>query len=85
MVEGNPGDCDAPVLQRFETEANVTMNALDGLHTMDSLTFNSRGMFTAAINGRIQVCGQDGDQDPGREIRLNAIGRASVGDLVCFP
>ena len=83
-VTENPGDCDNPI-QLFQAEANVTINGMGTLNADETLTFNPRGMFTGGAAGTIEVCGQDADEDPGRIVRISAIGRASVGELVCFP
>lgn len=83
-VTQNPGDCNDPIT-RFEPEAGITIDGTLALHTLGAMTFNSRGMFTAGVIGAIEVCGADADDDPGRIVRISAVGRASVNDLVCFP
>ena len=80
VTQNDPGDCDAP-LNIFDPDAVLTMNAVDGLQGLDGLTFNSRGMLVNVANGQINVCGTD--TNPGREVRINATGRASVGEFVC--
>ncbi len=83
VTAGTPGNCDTP-LNIFEPEANVTLDGIDGLDGLVSLTFDSTGMLTGAVDGDIEVCGASAAEDPGRVIRLNAIGRASSGELECF-
>lgn len=81
---GDPGDCDAP-LAYFAPEGGATFDALNGLNNVDGWSFNSRGMLTNPVAGEVQICGGDAGDDPGRILRLNAIGRASVDQMVCFP
>ena len=83
MTAGTPGSCDTP-LNVFQPDANVTLDGVDGLDGLVSLTFDSTGMLTAAVDGGIEVCGMSAAEDPGRVIRLNAIGRPSTGELECF-
>ncbi len=80
---GDPGNCANP-LRDFTIEGEVTFNALGGLNGIDSLSFNSRGLMIGGMVGSIQLCGQDTDDDPGRTININAIGRANIVDLTCF-
>ncbi len=81
---GDPGNCNTP-LTMFEPPANVTIDATSaGLDGQDGLTFNSRGMFIGGAANQIAICGADADSDPGREVRISAIGRASTQTLVCF-
>ena len=79
---GDPGNCNDP-LRRFDINGDVTLDALAGLNGVDSMSFNSRGLFLGDA-GAIQLCGQDTDDDPGRTININAIGRANIVDLTCF-
>ncbi|MFT7652475.1 MAG: type IV fimbrial biogenesis protein FimT [Candidatus Azotimanducaceae bacterium] len=82
---GDPGDCATP-LNLFEATGAVTINATSaGLDGEDNITFNANGMFIGGAANQIAVCGANADSDPGREIRISAIGRASVQTLVCFP
>ncbi len=80
----NPGDCDDP-LQVFTVERGTSIDAVDGLDGVDALTFNSRGLLQGGISGSIRVCGGGADEDPGRTVNINTIGRATVRDLICFP
>ena len=83
VTQNDPGDCDAP-LNVFTPDDVLSMNAVDGLQGLDGLTFNSRGMLVGVANiGKINVCGADADSNPGREVRINATGRASVGEFTC--
>lgn len=85
VTVGDPGNCDAP-LRIFALEGTVTLNAQGAnLNTEPTLTFNSRGMLQDELAGTIELCGEDADDDPGREIRINALGRANVVRFVCFP
>ena len=84
VTEGDPGNCDDP-LQIFTIDGSVTVDALGALDNEDAMSFNSRGMLQDGLQGQIQVCGEDAADDPGRVININAIGRASILDLVCFP
>lgn len=82
---GDPGNCNAPI-RLFELEGTPTFNAKDdeGLQDEGGLTFNSRGLLQGGISGAIDLCGADADDDPGRRVQINAIGRANVNNLVCF-
>ncbi|NOX51846.1 MAG: prepilin-type N-terminal cleavage/methylation domain-containing protein [Gammaproteobacteria bacterium] len=86
---GDPGNCDAP-LATFTPEIGMTLDGLDGLHNQDTWSFNSTGRLVngvtlSAANGRVELCGADADDDPGRVMRISATGRASVGENECFP
>ena len=80
----NPGDCDDP-LQTFAIDGTVTFDAQGLLHNVDSLSFNSRGLLLGGVQGTMQLCGEGADDDPGRTVNINAIGRVSVVDLTCYP
>ena len=80
---GDPGNCDAPMI-RYVPEGNMTFNAINGLDGVDSWSFNSRGMLLGGVVGQVDICGVDGDDDPGRSVRISAIGRASTEQLTCF-
>ena len=46
------------------------------------LTFNGRGLLTlGGVGGTIQIC--EAGVNPGREVAINAIGRASSLEFVC--
>ena len=82
---GDPGHCNDP-LKNFTLEGEVTLNGIGGLNGTDSMSFNSRGLLLngAALAGSMQLCGEDTDDDPGRTINVNAIGRANIVELTCF-
>ncbi len=87
VTAGTPGDCTTP-LQVFSLDGldgNGTFDAIDGLHTQGTISYNSRGLVLGGLTGSIQLCGNDADDDPGRVININAIGRASIRELTCFP
>ena len=79
---GNPGNCDAP-LRTFTMDGDVTADAV--LNDQTILIFNSRGMMQAGQPETVQICGADANDDPGRVVNINAVGRASILDLVCYP
>ena len=87
VVAGNPGDCDAPVLRTFAPLDDATLNGDGALDGRTTLSFNSRGMLmlAAGADARVELCGADADDDPGREVRISAIGRPDANELVCFP
>jgi prepilin-type N-terminal cleavage/methylation domain-containing protein len=84
VTVGDPGNCDAP-LRSFAMEGTVTLNAIGGLHNEDGLSFNSRGMLMGGLVGAMQLCGEDADDDPGRVVNINAVGRTNITNLTCFP
>lgn len=85
VVVGNPGDCDPPALQMFQPATDLTMDGIGALDAVGTLSFNSRGLLIGGNAGEIQLCSTDVDEDPGRSLFLNLIGRASVSELVCNP
>ena len=84
VTEGDPGNCDA-ALQTFSMAGTITFDGVGGLQAIDSLTYNSRGLLQGGALGTIELCGADADADPGRVITINAVGRASVLAMVCYP
>lgn len=85
VTAGDPGNCNAP-LRVFALEGTVTLNALGAdLNNEPTMTFNSRGMLQDDLAGTLNLCGVDADDDPGREVRINALGRTHVERFVCFP
>lgn len=84
VTPADPGNC-AAALQTFDMGGTITFNGLGGLHTQDSMSFNSRGLLQGGLLGTIELCGADAGDDPGRIINISAIGRASILNLVCFP
>lgn len=85
VVQGNPGDCTGTRLRTFDGYADGTFNGLGGANGIDAFGFNSRGLMTVGAAGTIDLCHTSTDIDPGRTVTISAIGRASVGDLVCHP
>ena len=84
VTPADPGDC-AAAIQTFDMGGTVTFDGQGGLHTQDSMSFNSRGLLQGGLIGTMQLCGVDAGDDPGRTINISAIGRASILNLVCFP
>ena len=84
VTVGDPGDCNNP-LKVFAVDGNATFDAIDGLNDEETLSFNSRGMLRGGLLGSVELCGVDADEDPGRVVTINAVGRATVNNLVCFP
>jgi len=84
VTAGDPGSCDN-ALSMFGREGGaITVDASEGLNGVDSMSFNSRGIFLGAV-GTFEICGENAESDPGRVVRISQIGRASVGELTCFP
>jgi len=84
VVVDDPGNCNG-ALSVFNLDGGgVTLNALDDLDDEDSMSFDSRGLIQDDLRGEIRLCGADATDDPGRSIRINAIGRAQVTRLDCF-
>ncbi|MEM7097114.1 MAG: GspH/FimT family pseudopilin [Pseudomonadota bacterium] len=84
VTVGDPGDCAASI-RTFTLEGNFTFDATADLDGLDSITYTSRGLSEDENTGTIRLCGADADDDPGRVISINAIGRTTVRNLVCFP
>ena len=87
VVAGNPGNCNAPVLRNFAPLDDATLDGVGDLDGRTTLSFNSRGMLMLAVGNaaRVELCGADEGEDPGREVRLSPIGRPDANDLACFP
>jgi type IV fimbrial biogenesis protein FimT len=85
VVAGNPGNCNAPVLQMFDPLTDLTFNATGDLDSLGTLSFNSRGVLTGNLSGEVQLCSTDVTVDPGRTVFINLIGRAAISELVCNP
>ena len=85
VVQGDPGNCNGTTLRRFDGYDDGPMDGLGGLHTLDSIGFNSRGLMILGAAGTISVCTTDTEVDPGRTLTLTAIGRANVTDQICHP
>ena len=87
VVAGNPGDCDPPVLRTFAPLDDATLDGVGDLNGRVTLSFNARGMLMVVLgnDARVELCGADAADDPGREVRISAIGRPDANELVCFP
>ena len=83
VAADDPGDCAAP-LATFLIEGNVTLDATADFNNEDSISYDSMGLQTTTNTGTFRLCGQDTDDDPGRVVNLNAVGRPTVRDLDCF-
>ncbi|XOV82165.1 MAG: GspH/FimT family pseudopilin [bacterium] len=84
VTVGDPGNCNN-ALRVFALEGTVTLNAEGVLDDEPTMTFNSRGLLQDDLAGTVELCGADADDDPGRLITINALGRANVVRDVCFP
>ena len=84
VTADDPGDCNAALAMFTLEGANFTMDALGVLNDEDSMSFNGRGLIQDDLRGEIRLCGADADDDPGRSIQINAIGRAQVTRDNCF-
>ena len=87
VVAGNPGNCDPPVLRNFPPLDDATLNGSGDLNGRATLSFNSRGLLMLPLgnDARVELCGADASDDPGREVRVSAIGRPDANELACFP
>ena len=84
VTANDPGNCNA-ALAMFTLEGDeFTMDALDLLNDEDSLSFDGRGLIQDGLRGEIRLCGEDANDDPGRSIQINAIGRAQITRDDCF-
>jgi prepilin-type N-terminal cleavage/methylation domain-containing protein len=84
VTPGTPANCNAAIAN-FTIDGAATLNAINGLNNQAMISYNSRGLILGGLTGSFQLCGSDADDDPGRVVNVNAIGRASVRELVCFP
>lgn len=81
-------DASAEVLRHFESMDDATLDAIGaGWHNRFILTFNARGMLTPqpGASGRIRLCHDDANVDPGREVSVSVIGRTDVEEFECNP
>jgi type IV fimbrial biogenesis protein FimT len=83
VVEGDPGDCDAPVLRTFAPVDGGTLNGIDGLEGLGTISFSGRGIPTIAAAGAVELCSTDEEIDPGRVMSLTRTGRADANELEC--
>ena len=84
VTVGDPGNCNAP-LRMFDAMADATLDATDDFDGEDTLSFNGRGLLTLDGVGTFELCSTDVNQDPGRVIGMNRIGRTTSRELVCNP
>jgi type IV fimbrial biogenesis protein FimT len=84
VVEGDPGDCAAPVLRVFAPVDGGTLNGIDGLEGLETISFSGRGIPAIAAGGAVELCSTDEEIDPGRVMTLTRTGRADANDLECF-
>ena len=85
VTPDDPGDC-ATAVRVFNLEGNnMTLNATDDFDGVDSISYTSQGLKEDDFIGTVRLCGADADDDPGRVIAINAIGRTTVRNLVCYP
>jgi len=82
IVVGNPGDCDDP-LRLYDPATLATMNGQGALDSVNTLSFNARGLFTLGATGQIDLCSDDTLEDPGRQLEISVIGRLNVSELDC--
>ncbi|MEM8769348.1 MAG: GspH/FimT family pseudopilin [Pseudomonadota bacterium] len=80
VVVGTPGNCGG-ALRTFEAAGATTMDATGALNGVPMLTYNGRGLLTLAAAGTVEICGAG--INPGREIDINTVGRASSGEFDC--
>lgn len=80
VTPGTPGNCNAS-LRDFVGGDGATIDALGGLNGVNMLTFNGRGLLVLGAQGTIQIC--EAGINPGREIAINGIGRASSLEFIC--
>lgn len=88
VVVGTPGNCTTSLRDFDPSGGNRVMNMAAPLDTAVLLTFDSRGLLTNLTPGQsavLSLCSTDTNEDPGRSINLNAMGRISVEDLTCHP
>lgn len=88
VVVGTPANCGASLRDFDPSGGNRVMNMAAPLDTAVLLTFDSRGLLTNLTPGQsavLSLCSTDTNEDPGRAINLNAMGRVSVEELTCHP
>lgn len=88
VVVGAPANCSTSLRDFDEAGGNRVMNMAAPLDTAVLLTFDSRGLLANLTPGQsavLSLCSTDTNEDPGRAINLNAMGRVSVEELTCHP
>jgi len=84
VTYGNPGHCDDP-LRVFDIEGAARFDGTQAYDKVEALSFDGKGLLVGQVAGQIELCGDDTDEDPGRLININALGRTNVVDLTCYP
>lgn len=90
VVAGDDGNCDDPFTM-FQPEGNgITFDSQGVLDGVETWTFNSKGLPRTAIGGTddddgVWLCGANEDDDPGRVVRISAIGRVNIQRFECYP
>jgi len=82
VVVGTPGNCDNR-LRTFAAIGDNTLNAMDALDTLGTLTFDARGLLLGGGAGSVDLC--DPTSDRGRRVDISLIGRVSSQELDCNP
>ncbi len=88
VVVGAPANCTGSLRDFDATGGTRIMNMAAPLDNVSLLTFDSRGLLTNLTPGQsavLSLCSTDTNEDPGRSINLNAMGRVSVEELTCHP
>ena len=80
VTAGDPGDCNTPI-RVFEALDDYTLDGGDNFASIDSISFDSRGLLTLGLSGRFDLCHTT--QIPGRRITVSPIGRPSIMDFPC--
>jgi type IV fimbrial biogenesis protein FimT len=83
VVIGDPGDCDEPVLRSFNAIEDATLDGIDGLEGVGTISFDARGVPTVAAAGAIELCSTDETVNPGRVVELTRTGRVDANELEC--
>jgi type IV fimbrial biogenesis protein FimT len=83
VVVGDPGNCNDPVLRSFGAIDDATLDGVDGLDGIGTISFNGRGMPTIAAAGAIELCSTDETVNPGRLLDLTRTGRVDASELEC--
>lgn len=83
IVAGNPGNCNGTPLRRVAAPTAVTLDAIGGLESIYTLSFNSRGLLVGAAGGAIQICSTDVSVVNGRTLNVTPVGRTMAQELTC--
>ncbi len=83
VAVGAPANCTGTVLRQFDGSEAVTLDAVDALNDVSTLSFNARGLLVGGGAGSIQVCSADTDVTDGRAIVVSMIGRTNAESLTC--